>query len=342
MREIGSEFWNSLSEFQNGEMCENTTNQCFILSGRTALDLICRDSGIKSVMLPSYCCHTMIEPFLRNSVNVHFYSVDISGTRNDISELCDAVLLIDYFGYETPCMTESARIFSALGKIVIYDGTHKLNGNPAIEKYADYSLISYRKWTYSNCAYLKKHKGPFNISIPARENKTYIGLRDRAAEEKKNYISTGFGDKKIFLDIFSDAEEVLEKDYVDYSGRGFVPDISGIICKRKENASYLLSGLQSLPTIELLRSRIGENDSPLCVPILLQDKETRDKLRRHLISNDIYCPVHWPLSELHLINESDKGIYLRELSLICDQRYGVEDMKRELDEIITFFERTSV
>ena len=61
-------------------------------------------------------------------------------------------------------------------------------------------------------------------------------------------------------------------------------------------------------------------DCPLFVPVLL---ENRDKVRKHLTENKIYCPVHWPKPE-----GADSNIYDMELSLICDQRYGVNDMER--------------
>jgi hypothetical protein len=56
------------------------------------------------------------------------------------------------------------------------------------------------------------------------------------------------------------------------------------------------------------------------VPILLPN---RNEIRAHLTKNEIYCPVHWPKPE-----GCESNIYDHELSLICDQRYGIKDMKR--------------
>ena len=65
INEIGSEFWKENKKYLN-------ENERLFLSGRTALDAIIKDSKkehiIKSALLPSYCCHTMIEPFLRNDI----------------------------------------------------------------------------------------------------------------------------------------------------------------------------------------------------------------------------------------------------------------------------------
>ena len=63
----------------------------------------------------------------------------------------------------------------------------------------------------------------------------------------------------------------------------------------------------------------------------------RDALRSYLLSRDIYCPVHWPLSEQHVgLSERAKEIYAEELSLVCDQRYKDEDMERTVQEIQKF------
>ena len=63
----------------------------------------------------------------------------------------------------------------------------------------------------------------------------------------------------------------------------------------------------------------------------------REALRHHLIRNEIYCPIHWPVSGYHELNERTGYIYQNELSLICDQRYSVKDMNRIIETIKTFW-----
>ena len=59
-------------------------------------------------------------------------------------------------------------------------------------------------------------------------------------------------------------------------------------------------------------------------------------LRRALISQAIYCPVHWPESPLHRLDGRERFIYQNELSLVCDQRYDETDMQRTVDAIRRF------
>ena len=82
--------------------------------------------------------------------------------------------------------------------------------------------------------------------------------------------------------------------------------------------------------------RLGERDCPLFVPILVPGGR-RDALRRFLIEQDIYCPVHWPTSSFHRLTEVERRVYDEELSLVCDQRYGETDMERVLQAVEEFF-----
>ena len=86
----------------------------------------------------------------------------------------------------------------------------------------------------------------------------------------------------------------------------------------------------------LIFREMKDTDCPMFVPIFVPDGK-RDELRRYLIRNEIYCPVHWPVSEYHVLDEKTKEIYDNELSLVCDQRYNEKDMKRMIDTIRVFW-----
>ena len=79
-------------------------------------------------------------------------------------------------------------------------------------------------------------------------------------------------------------------------------------------------------------------DCPFFVPIIVPDGK-RNELRRFLINKDIYCPVHWPVSQLHKLGEKEQFLYDNELSLVCDQRYSEYDMNRMVDLINSFLSK---
>ena len=69
MAEIGSEFWEAA----------DTGKKKYLISGRAALEYIIRDileeHSVDSVLMPSYCCYTMLEPFVRHGIKIRFYDI---------------------------------------------------------------------------------------------------------------------------------------------------------------------------------------------------------------------------------------------------------------------------
>ena len=92
--------------------------------------------------------------------------------------------------------------------------------------------------------------------------------------------------------------------------------------KRIKNAQTLYQGLKNNSNIEFLYP-IEWMDCPLFVPIIIQEGK-RDMLRKKLVQNNIYCPIHWPKPNA----DCKSNLYDIELSLICDQRYTENDMQR--------------
>lgn len=334
MHELGSEFWNT-SEFKM-DTIEDSYNRN-LLSGRTAIDYIIKDikltRNIRSILVPSYVCESMIEPMLRNNISLSFYNPYEINNLDIKSEDVDAILIIDYFGYQR---LDWRKVLDTVdeSKAIIYDSTHSLLGNKSIESRLDYSFISYRKWYFTNHCIVRKYKKEFDLKQPVNTNIEYIRLRKIASENKKKYIEQNIGDKDNYLRIFRRAESILESDYIGYKGIPEIAPLNKIVNKRRENAQYLIDRLKNISNIELMHNSIEEYDIPLFVPIIVHTN--RDKLRIKLINNKIYCPVHWPISKLHEDYLLNNNIYNSELSLICDQRYNLEDMERQVDVIEEF------
>ena len=331
-KEIGSEFWSiPLSDNTNAIFNENVN---WFISGRSALEAIIlqikNKIGADIVYLPSWCCDSMIIPFLKHGINVKFYPVylhknelvqDIPQTKRN-----ELLLLIDYFGYTSGvnCSDRNA--------IVIRDLTHSIFSKTYSD--ADYYFGSLRKW----CGF---KTGGFAIGLNAEQlpsDDAYIALRTTAMEAKAKYI-LGENDGKGFLKTFAEAEEYLEQSSIAGAdsreiGLSDKIDVDFIKAKRRENATVLMEAFPNLLVFKTLQKK----DCPLFVPIVIPERE-RDELRRYLIAKEIYLPIHWPISSYHNLDNKTKDIYNREISLVCDQRYGKEDMYRMIEAINDFFKR---
>ena len=336
MKEIGSEFWTVPGKY--GDIA-------YLLAGRTALEYIIREilarTNICSVLLPSYCCHTMIEPFVRHNIHVRFYDVFFDDAKGGLCvDIPDALAneifyFMDYFGFRRMQEIDCKTIRSDW-EVIIDDRTHSWLSSVEYDDDldADYQYISFRKWAaFDAISIAISRHGKFKTMLPVQTNQSYCDIRNKAFDLKNSYIATGIENKSVFLSLFNKAEEMLENDYIGYRPslntiqKLSLFDTVYVHDRRYENAKTLISQLQGIPGIKLPYKNVHANETPLFVPIVVM--KNRDSLRKFLIDNQVYCPVHWPLSTFHNgISKRAEDLYMRELSLVCDQRYGIDDMNK--------------
>lgn len=360
-KEIGSEFWSNCTPITNKEYTMRPSaiyDTCRYrvletLSGRTALDHIVElliGHGMKSAYLPSYCCHTMIEPFLAHGMNVLFYEVVLS--KNGIHRLidenhkCDCILLMDYFGYVDVETNEIAVRENNKNVITIYDATHSMYSKMDYEPY-DYIYGSYRKWVDVNCGFLAWKEEGNNGEITQNDNNgNYSSIRTKLFDLKAGFIKGGQVEKDQFLPLINEAEMILENEY-----RHRMPDIRSkevmritdaeyIKVNRRNNAETITEAINELNDVRVrcANPQLNVSDIPLFVPVIVSS-EYRNSLRRFLIEHEIYCPVHWPKSEFHQFNQRSVFLFDSELSLICDQRYNRFDMIRIVNTIKNYLKQ---
>lgn len=350
--EIGSEFWKKDQKYIQA-------NEELFLSGRTALDVIIRDilaeHEVTSALLPSYCCHTMIKPFLLNGISVRFYDVFINEDgmlETKIPEPNKKEIFYDmkYFGSNTILRDGISDLqIQKSWEVVIEDITHSCFHREHVF-ITDYEFTSCRKWmAFDGIAIARKRQGAFRVKPQNwNVNESYCESRNRAFVMKDAYIMGGAVDKEEFLHIFGQAEKQLSKQY-----ENFRPDLNTVIQyyiemqnldsirnARLRNAKLLVDGLKDIPDVTVFLNTDDPKMCPLFVPIMV-NPDVRSLLRQYLIEHEIYCPVHWPVSDVHKgISQWAEKIYQGELSLICDQRYGEKDMERILSTVRNFFAKS--
>lgn len=319
------------------------------LSGRTALEYIVEiivGQGKKRAFLPSYCCHTMIEPFLTHGMEVKFYDVQI--TPNGLSRIIDsqdndAILLMDYFGHTDEETLEIALKEKSKGKTVIYDATHSMYSSVDTTPY-DLVYGSYRKWVDINCGFLTWKENLKNGEIIQNDNnQAYASIRQELFDKKAQYMQDGPVKKEDFLPLVEQAEAILEDQYHHKKpdNRSMevlkTTDATYIKVRRMENAKALTELINDLndERVRCITPLLNPTDVPLFVPVMV-DPLMRNSLRKYLIEHQIYCPVHWPVTDLHLSMPGSKQLFESELSLICDQRYDSNDMNRIAETIYNY------
>lgn len=352
--EIGSEFWKFDGNLikDNSKFWNFGKDTKFVLSGRTAifyvLKNILKHKKIRKVYMPSYSCYSMIQAFKDLEIEVEYYDVyfnEILKYNIDLENDSDIFFAMNYFGYSDTNMESYIKNFKEKGKIVIEDITHSILSKKRYSEYSDFLIASLRKWfPISSGAIAVNMKEVFDLELSENTNEALIYLKTSAMENKKNYINKSEKsnlidsnkEKNIFLKEYSESNKILETDYQNYkidenSYKILMGiDIEEIIIKRRKNVKLIYEKLSKNIKIKFLVNNFKEDDCLLFVPIILNHKD-RDDLRKFLIENKIYLPIHWPLEEK--IN----NIFDKELSLICDQRYNVSEITYYLNLILDFF-----
>ena len=159
--------------------------------------------------MPSWCCDSIIVPFIQNGITVSFYNPfkQLMGINTD------ALVIMDYFGYEGHNRIEG------YNGITIRDVTHSIFTTQHTD--ADYYFGSLRKWAgFASGGYAWGFINPITYE---GYNQEYTNCRHYAMELKKQYISalTGhidaLGEKEIFLACFSRAEEQLNNGKIEHA-----------------------------------------------------------------------------------------------------------------------------
>ena len=354
-REIGGEFWTGCQPDGNGRrILPDIDDLRLVLSGRTALDCVLADylrsARAGKAYLPSYCCHTMIEPFRAHGFSVAFYEVcaGANGIEFDLPAAADGdvVLLMEYFGFGSPALRPFAETLRNSGKTVIFDATHSLlmPEYRAFSFPADYIFGSVRKLTDVNLGFCLKTSGPMACP-PLLACPEYADLRNRAFDLKSAHIREESDDKQTFLRLFADAENYLEMHYrgkaADERSKAHLSGLdAGLLCsRRRENALCLTEAINDLRSeqVKCLYPVVWPDDCPLFVP-LVTAPELRDALHAHLVQRGFYFPRHWPRTSEHTFSGERTPLFDTEISAVCDQRYTPEDMRRIAEEIGRFLD----
>lgn len=335
MREIGSEFWlgrepTALSPDRDG---------CYVLSGRTAIDLIIQDiaktRSVRRVYMPAWGCDSMIAPFSHRNIHIDLYDVHCDEQLKyyiESTENIEILYVTNYFGYENTLPIDIVQKFKEKGAIIFYDGTHSfLMENDPYIALADYSFASIRKW-------MGVVAGAVVNGVKDCQLKPYLHLdyKEQAMRMKKAFIEGNNSiDKQTFLSFYGEFGHHLAEDYQNYEMDSLsytlykTEDFDAIRYKRRVNAKYLHEHMNGVRFLGELNDKVV----PLFVPVFFDTTEQRNAVRKKLIDAQIYCPIHWPKPAQIPADFAVNKIYDTELSLICDQRYDLSDMQRIVDTI---------
>lgn len=352
-REIGSNFDLNPNIFKNEEnhwSLENLglfgADSVLMSTGRSAQALVIDEveqrnpSLQKKVLIPSFTCETVIEPFITKGYEISTYSINEKlNVNRDIFEKevlesnASIVLIHQYFGFQTmKGLDETIYRLSAKGIVFIEDRTQCLYSDFAVLP-VDYIVGSIRKWSclpdggFAICCTGKFKNKPTHCDTKLEYEKI------EAFKKKYSYLHQNLGSKEEYLNLLKKAEHTLENqnEYYLMSESAIKIqkrlNIEELKKKRILNYNYLYNHLIGIENINIITPKIYEDEVPLYIMCLVSN---RDEFQFKLSENQIYAPIVWEQSikyHVEICNVAQE-LYNSGICIPIDQRYDIDDMER--------------
>lgn len=318
-------------------------------TGRSAIEamlLKMRKKGFNELLLPSFICDSVRDAALRAGVSIRYYKInkDLSVDVASIDLSKNSILyVVQYFGQRINIdMLQFIDEAKRKGIIVVEDiSLSLLSSEDEYVGFGNYIIGSLRKWfpIVDGGILLSEENEEYLVSDSTNDYTLYYFLAqilkysylkntNQKAENKQIFLSYNkCGMSSLFSDYTIRRMSMLSEDLLKNI------DLLEAQKKRIENYDYLFMLMKDIPQIKVLVNRKGKM-TPLGM-IILSDE--RDTLLNYLISKDIYCNVHWKENRSISICQESQYLSSRCLTIPCDQRYGMNEMKYIYDTICNFY-----
>lgn len=351
MREYGSEHPAVLLSDGYFETFNQYGKCTWLRSGREALHLVAlnvneNDNENKPVVLmPAYCCHSMVDPFEKAGWKVVYYrlngdlTVDLDYLANALAKNCPkAVLTMNFYG-STSTKEAVHFIKNSNPKCkVIEDFSHCTFSLAGIfDSLVDYYVTSIRKSVGVCDGSVIISKNSLDESFIEEGETEFVSSRRECQKLKAEYTySQDKGQKGLFFHELRRQEGELDAfegvHRISKTGKEMLSVLNGEMiayarrCNMKHILDLLDSKVESVPGIERC-----QETAPFSLPILVKN---RDEVQQKLAKRGVYAPVLWPIcDEARAVCPVSARMADEMLSIPMDQRYNWDDIE-EIAKIV--------
>lgn len=306
MKELGGYFELELNEgahYHKDAIALNSARNCF--------KYILKAHKPTKVYVPAYCCDSLIEPLIEESVDYEFYHVDSHFELKEIPSLqaSERLVYINYFGLKSEYLKQ---LYSALDNQLIVDNTQSFFERPLKDVDTFYSPRKFfgvpdGGYLYTNSLLEEDFEQDCSLS----RSEHLIGRYEQTA-------------KSFYLDYQSSENSLINQPikWMSPLTCGILKslDYEKIALKRQRNFWALHSQLANVNNFK----KIAFTDF---VPMVYPFVTDNTKLRDELIKNKIYVAKYW--------NDAKDRVTKTELIFIenyiyipIDQRITLESLSR--------------
>lgn len=302
-----------------------------LVNARSGISVLVEILSPGQVWLPSYLCGVMVQAVSEapGQSAIRFYEVEADLALSSTDWLGgvqrgDLVVLIDYFGF--PLDATIATGARRRGAWILEDACQALL-SADVGRHSDFVIYSPRKFLgVPDGGILIDNAEALPSDVESNPPPARWWLQALEATVLRREFDQCGGDRRWF-ELFQEADAngpIGSYSMSELSRLLLVHsfDYASICQERIQNYEALGQSLGEFAVFPELPAGVV----PLGFPIRLSE---RDRVRQVLFGHNIYPPVHWPIHGVvperfrashHLAGEI--------LTLVCDQRYSVEDMER--------------
>lgn len=322
--------------------------------GRSAIYLAIIDlikKGVKrKAYLPFYACHSILKAFDELDFQIEFYSQEAKLNHQiDLSfiEENSVFFYINYFGMENR-ISESIKYAKKKRSFYVIEDCVQSAFSIFAHHLSDYKIYSFRKFLAQADGALLISKKPLYLnSSLAQINSTFLKEQTYGKILRNEESLTN-----LYLNLLKkseynmDHQKIIPREMSAFSKFLMSQEnIQQTSERRRENWYLLLHNINQnhflRSCVEPLFQRLENCEVPLGFPIRV-NQQKRDIILKELRNKEIFCPVHWDLSEqTNRINktefEKDYNLSKSMITLPIDQRLSqvhIYYLIESLDEIV--------
>lgn len=343
MIEFGSDFHKCEQNFIGSSLLfEKIKHYNLYSCGRHAIEAVITQEKWKRIWIPAYFCYTVIEFIKKIGIEVVLYndhplSDDETVVRQLPYKEGDVLFRTDYFGLRTH------RTNKGISVPVVEDHTHDVISDWALNSDADWCIASLRKSLPIAAGGIlwspRKKSLPKQITS-TQECERMAEIRYDAMTIKLAYLLNEGIDKYAFRKKFIASEGMIENmpisgaDIKTYEllHRFDVKRWTDVRVRNWNLAHDLLS-----KRYNILVSQTTDSINQFSLVLLCKSNEERNSLRQYLIKNSIYPAILWSLPEDSNFTTA-LNFSRNMLSIHCDGRYSVEDIKSVCNIINAYYD----
>ena len=288
-------------------------------SGRNALRLLLRASGVRRIRIPVYSCPALVPAIRAEGVTVEFYPITLDLEPVDFAPAADeAALLVNYFGLKGAMVQRYAAAYNN----IIIDQCQALFSKPA------QGLGSF----YSPRKFVGVADGGFLYSAPEVSRKLPVDESSHRYQHCMRRMDAGApaafsGYQRAELQL-SEAPPALMSRLSQAVLASI--DYDAISQRRRDNFAILDANLSGLNRLSV---KLDETSVPMVYPLVTDTPG----LREHLIERGVYIARYWADPDGFLPRDPvSEMLSSRLVPLPIDQRYGAREMQL-IVELVTAY-----